>query len=107
MTIKPNVKSAAVAALAVGVLLAGCGKSLTGTYTDQQSGNISLSFQSGGKVRYHASQTGFTQMDSYTISGKKLTVKSDKGTVGTFNIQPDGCLRSPTMGLLCKPEPPA
>ena len=96
--------STRIAALGVFVLLAACGQSgLSGNYVDQD-GNVSLTFQSGGKVQYQASETGFTEQDTYTISGKKVTVNSTGGTVGIFEIQPDGCLRSPTMGELCKPK---
>lgn len=92
-------KIAWIAASSIFVLPAGCGKSdLSGTYVDQ-AGNMSLIFQSGGKVRYRASETGFTEQDTYTISGKKITVKG----LAPFNIRADGCLVSPTM-IVCKPK---
>jgi predicted Rdx family selenoprotein len=93
-----------IAAIGSFVLLAACGaKSLSGTYTDM-AGNVSLDFQSGGKVRFHASETGYAEQDTYTVDGKKVTVRSSGGTVGIFEIQTDGCLNSPTMGEMCKPR---
>lgn len=85
-------------------LLAACGgRSLSGTYVDMR-GNVHLDFRSGGKVQYSAGETGFTEMDDYTISGNKVTVKSARGTVGILQIRSDGCLDSPTMGVMCKPD---
>lgn len=104
MNIHMNKTFAGIAGLGAFVLLAGCGQSgLSGTYVDP-SGNVSLNFEPGGKVTYHASETGFTERDTYTINDKKVTIKSTRGTVGILVIQSDGCLRSPTMGTLCKPK---
>lgn len=97
MEISISKKIACIAASSVFVLLTGCGKSnLSGTYVDQ-AGNVSLTFQPGGKVRYHASETGFTEQDTYTVSGKKVTVKG----MAPFKIRSDGCLASPTL-IVCK-----
>lgn len=85
------------------VLLEACGgRSLAGTYADP-NGNLSLTFGSGGKVRYHANETGFSEDADYHVSGSSLTIKSAKGTLGKLTIEPNGCLHSPTMGELCKP----
>ena len=97
MNISMSNKIACIAASSVFVLLTGCGKSdLSGTYVDQ-AGNVSLAFQSGGRVRYRASETGFTGQYTYTVSGKTMTVKG----MAPFKIRADGCLVSATL-IVCK-----
>ena len=103
MSVRKSIVSASIMAFGATVLLGACSKSLSGTYTDQ-SGNVTLTFQSGGKVKYQASETGFTEEDTYSIKDKKVTIKSTGGTVGIFEIKPNGCLNSPTMGELCQPK---
>ena len=105
MNIQRSVRCANILIMGASVLFfAGCGdKSLSGTYVDQ-SGNINLAFESGGKVQYRANATGRNEQDTYAIDGKTVTVKSARGTVGKFTIEDDGCLRSPTMGTLCQPK---
>lgn len=99
MNIHFTKKLASAAALSAFVLLAACGQhGLSGTYTDSQ-GNVSLTFQSGGKVLYHASQTGYTKQETYSVSGNKVTIKGE----APFKIRADGCLVSPMM-IVCKPE---
>ena len=99
MNIRMNKTFAGSAALGAFVLLAGCGQSgLSGTYVDSQ-GNVSLTFQSGGKVLYHTSQTGYTKQETYSVSGNKVTIKG----LAPFKIRADGCLVSPTM-IVCKPK---
>ncbi|MGH8273441.1 MAG: hypothetical protein ACRES9_04160 [Gammaproteobacteria bacterium] len=99
MKINISKKSVYAAGLGAFALLAGCGQSgMSGTYIDH-AGNVSLTFQSGGKVQYHASETGYTRQGTYTVSGKKVTIKN----MAPFKIRADGCLESPTL-IVCKPK---
>lgn len=91
-----------IAATGVFFLIAACGgPTVSGRYVTAR-GNVSLDFRSGGEVVFHASETGFTRQDAYAINGGKVTIKSTGGPVGSFEIQSDRCLLSPTLGEMCK-----
>lgn len=103
MRIGHHAGAAGIAAASLVLLTACGGRSLSGTYVDP-NGNLSLTFGSGGKVRYHANETGFSEDASYRVSGSNLTIATAKGALGKLTIESNGCLHSPTMGELCKPR---
>ena len=86
-----------MAALVLGVLVAalftvaGCGKSVSGTYAgDTMAGAVTIEFQSGGKAL--ASIMGQTRQVKYKVDGDKIIF--DSGDV--YTIQKDGSLSSGT-----------
>jgi hypothetical protein len=70
------------------VLVAGCGKSVSGKYTDD-TGIYSVEFKSDGKATV---TIGGTAIDAtYTVDGKNVSVKAGPD-VKAFTINDDGSL---------------
>jgi len=77
------------------VYVAGCGKSVSGKYTDD-AGAFSVEFKSGGKATI---TIGGSAIDAtYTIDGKNVSVNAG-GDVKTFMINDDGSLGGPGVTL--------
>ena len=74
-------------------LLPGCGKSMTGTYSDSL-GSVVLDLKSGGKANF--TYMGDVADCAYSLSGTKLTVDC-KGEAGTtiFTVHDNDTLTGP------------
>jgi hypothetical protein len=85
---------------AVGTLMSGCGKSVSGTYVDD-TGMFSAEFKSGGKVSLKMGGIVAQEAD-YTVEGDKVVVKSGGQSI-EMKIKDDGSLDArPAMGTLKK-----
>jgi hypothetical protein len=81
--------------LSVPLYVMGCGKSVSGVYTDD-SNSMSVNFQSGGKAS--VTVLGSTMDGTYTIDGKTLTVNMN-GDNKVFTINDDGSIAGPGTTL--------
>ena len=74
--------------------LAGCGKSMTGTYTDV-NGAVILELRSGGQASF--TFMGDVENCTYESNAKQLTLtcKGSPAPVTDFNIHDDGSLTGP------------
>lgn len=92
-------RTARLATLALPLLLAGCGDSLSGTYG--KKGEVSFEFHSNGKVELDV--IGPVQEATYVVEDGK--VKISNAAMGTLVLRLDaqGCLDGGAMmGKLCK-----
>ena len=79
-------------------ILAACGKSVTGTYTDQASG-FTLELKSGGEATI--TLAGTSGQCNYKVDGNQVTITCQgNGGGGVFTIQSDGSLAPPPGALL-------
>src|ERR1017187_10551061 len=88
-----NLRCAALTAILVCLCcaLAGCGKSVTGTYTDPASG-YTLELKSGGEATI--TFMGNSGSCTYKVDGNQVAVTCQGGGGGgVFTIQSDGSLR--------------
>lgn len=88
----------AMALVTAMVMLAACGKSLSGTYADSHD-VISVTFKSGGKAEM--SVMGTMQEVSYEVEGDRVKMIAGNRTE-LWPILDDGCLKGGGMvGKLC------
>lgn len=80
------------------IAVAGCGKSMTGTYSDSLR-SIVLDLKSGGKANF--TYMGDVADCRYSVSGTKLTVncQGDAGTT-VFTIHDNDTLTGPPGSLI-------
>ena len=88
-------------AAASAILVAGCGNSISGTYSGKGSGMLDkLEFKSDGKVEL--SFMGAIQEGSFVVEDKRVKI-TNAGSTQIFKIDDKGCLDAGAiLGRYCK-----
>ena len=82
-----NLAQAWILVLTVAIL-AGCGKSMSGTYANDM---MQVEFKSGSKAYLTMKMSGTTVEASYSVDGDKITLKNQAGNI-VFTQNSDGTL---------------
>ena len=95
---------AALSVVLAALVLAGCGRSISGTYMPANNGGMSpyqkLEFESGDTVDL-ATIVGITMRGTYKIDGKKVIVTISSASL-VFTIDDAGCLDGGMEGKYCQ-----
>jgi hypothetical protein len=91
------ISSASLSLLAFGLILSGCGSSVSGNTYTGNGGVVQVEFKSGGKA--YVSTGPVSTPCTYTESGKTVTLICE-GDKTEFTVDDDGALLGPRGGFL-------
>ncbi len=89
----------AISAVALSLVIAGCGSSVSGSTYIDNGGVVQIEFKSGGKA--FVSTGPVTTPCTYSESGKTVTLICN-GDKTVFTVEDDGALSGPPNGFLSR-----
>jgi hypothetical protein len=89
----------AISAVALSLVIAGCGSSVAGSTYIDNGGVVQIEFKSGGKA--YVSTGPVSNTCTYTESGKTVTLICN-GDKSVFTVDDDGALNGPPNGFLSR-----